>query len=49
MGELEEMGDQGNGNYVNPIIPSDFSDIGCIRVGEEYYAISSIGLGKLSW
>ena len=27
--------------YTNPIIPADYSDIDCIRVGEDYYAISS--------
>lgn len=27
--------------YQNPIIPSDYSDIDCIRVGDDYYAISS--------
>lgn len=34
-------GDQGDGTYVNPVIPSDYSDIDCIRVGDDYYAISS--------
>lgn len=34
-------GDQGNGNYVNPILPADYSDIDVIRVGADYYAISS--------
>lgn len=36
-----EWGDQGNGTYVNPVIPGDISDIDAIRVGEDFYAISS--------
>lgn len=40
-GNWKTWGDQGNGTYVNPIIPSDYSDIDCIKVGEDYYAISS--------
>lgn len=34
-------GDQGDGTFVNPIIPGDYSDIDAIRVGDDYYAISS--------
>jgi beta-xylosidase len=34
-------GDQGDGTYINPVIPTDFSDIDAIRVGDDYYAISS--------
>lgn len=34
-------GDQGDGTYVNPVLPGDYSDIDAIRVGNEYYAISS--------
>jgi beta-xylosidase len=37
----EKWGDQGNGSYVNPVIPADISDIDAIRVGNDYYAISS--------
>ncbi len=40
-GTWTTFGDQGNGTYVNPIIPSDYSDIDCIRVGDDYYAITS--------
>lgn len=40
-GDWRMWGDQGNGTYFNPIIPSDYSDIDCIRVGNDYYAISS--------
>jgi beta-xylosidase len=36
-----EWGDQGNGFYANPILPMDFSDLDAIRVGADYYAISS--------
>ncbi|MEO6328284.1 MAG: family 43 glycosylhydrolase [Ginsengibacter sp.] len=41
MGQLEYMGRSGNGTYINPILPADYSDIDCIRVGADYYAISS--------
>lgn len=37
----EKWGDQDDGTYVNPIIPADFSDLDAIRVGDDYYAISS--------
>ena len=32
---------QSDGSYCNPILPADFSDLDCIRVGSDYYAISS--------
>lgn len=38
---LHVWGDQGDGTFVNPIVPADYSDIDAIRVGDEYYAISS--------
>jgi beta-xylosidase len=37
----EKWGDQGNGTYINPVIPGDISDIDAIRVGKDFYAISS--------
>jgi beta-xylosidase len=40
-GDWPTWGDQGDGTYRNPVIPSDYSDIDCIRVGSEYYAVSS--------
>ena len=40
-GQWTTWGEQPNGSYLNPVIPSDYSDIDCIRVGEDYYAISS--------
>ncbi|WP_282456188.1 family 43 glycosylhydrolase [Chitinophaga sedimenti] len=40
-GDWKTWGDQGNGTYRNPVVPADFSDIDCIRVGNDYYAISS--------
>jgi len=40
-GNWKTWGDQGNGTYRNPVIPSDYSDIDCIRVGDDYYTISS--------
>ena len=39
--QTEKWGDQGDGSYVNPVIPADYSDIDAIRVGADYYAISS--------
>ncbi|WP_322966223.1 glycoside hydrolase family 43 protein [Sphingomonas fuzhouensis] len=38
---LPRWGDQGDGRFVNPIIPADYSDLDAIRVGDTYYAISS--------
>ncbi len=35
-------GDQGDGTFRNPILPSDYSDPDVIRVGSDYYLISSI-------
>ena len=40
-GDWPRWGDQGDGSYRNPILPSDYSDPDCIRVGSDYYAISS--------
>jgi len=40
-GDWPRWGDQGDGSYRNPVIPSDYSDIDCIRVGSDYYAVSS--------
>ena len=40
-GDFFHWGDLGNGQYQNPVLPADFSDIDCIRVGDDYYAISS--------
>lgn len=40
-GEWPTWGDQGNGTFRNPVLPSDYSDLDCIRVGADYYAISS--------
>jgi len=36
-----KWGDQGDRNFCNPVIPGDYSDIDAIRVGPDYYAISS--------
>ena len=36
-----KWGDQGDGTYVNPVLPADYSDLDAIRVGDDYYAISS--------
>ncbi|MBC8097729.1 MAG: glycoside hydrolase 43 family protein [Akkermansiaceae bacterium] len=40
-GQWQAWGDQGGRFYLNPVLPSDYSDIDCIRVGADYYAISS--------
>lgn len=40
-GNWVHWGDQGNGTYCNPVLPSDYSDLDCIRVGSDFYAISS--------
>lgn len=40
-GDWPKWGDQGDGTYRSPVLPSDYSDIDCIRVGADYYAISS--------
>jgi len=40
-GNWTTWGDQGNGTYHNPVLPGDFSDIDCIRVDSNYYAVSS--------
>jgi beta-xylosidase len=40
-GDWPHWGDQRDGTYRNPVLPSDYSDLDCIRVGSDYYAISS--------
>jgi len=40
-GDWQMWGDQENGTYINPVLPADYSDIDCIRVGKNYYAVSS--------
>ncbi|MGC4235808.1 MAG: glycoside hydrolase 43 family protein [Niabella sp.] len=40
-GYWSNWGDQGTGIYHNPILPADYSDLDCIRIGSDYYAISS--------
>jgi beta-xylosidase len=40
-GHWRIWGAQDDGTYQNPVLPADYSDIDCIRVGEDYYAISS--------
>lgn len=40
-GNWQTWGEQADDTYQNPVIPSDYSDIDCIRVGDDYYAISS--------
>ena len=40
-GDWQSWGEQKDGTYWNPVIPADYSDLDCIRVGDDYYAISS--------
>jgi len=40
-GDWPQWGDQRDGTYRNPVLPGDYSDLDCIRVGSDYYAISS--------
>lgn len=40
-GYWKQWGAQSDSTYCNPVIPSDYSDIDCIKVGADYYAISS--------
>ncbi len=37
----QSWGDQGDGTYRNPILPTDLSDPDVIRVGEKYYMVAS--------
>jgi beta-xylosidase len=34
-------GDQGNGTYINPVLNADYSDPDVIRVGSDFYMVSS--------
>ncbi|WP_395408366.1 family 43 glycosylhydrolase [Pseudoduganella sp. UC29_106] len=36
-----QWGDLGNGRYRNPILPADYSELDAIRVGDDYFTISS--------
>lgn len=43
-GDWQQWGEvvvQGERYYRNPVVPADYSDLDCIRVGDDYYAISS--------
>jgi beta-xylosidase len=40
-GNWHAWGQQADNTYRNPVLPADYSDVDCIRVGEDYYAISS--------
>jgi beta-xylosidase len=40
-GTWKTWGAQPDGTYANPVLPADYSDLDCIRVGPDYYAISS--------
>ncbi len=40
-GNWLQWGEQTDGTFQNPVIPADYSDLDCIRVGDDFYAISS--------
>lgn len=40
-GDWKKWGDIGDNRFENPVLPMDYSDIDCIRVDTDYYAISS--------
>ena len=40
-GNWQTFGEQADSTYRNPIIPADYSDLDCIKVGDDYYAITS--------
>ena len=41
-GDWQQWGMTADGKgFRNPVIPADYSDLDCIRVGKDYYAISS--------
>ncbi len=48
-GDWPKWGDLGNGTYHNPVLPADYSDLDCIRVGDDYYAISSTMQFSPAW
>jgi beta-xylosidase len=41
MSSTGKWGDQHDGTFLNPVLPGDFSDLDAIRVGDDFYAISS--------
>ena len=41
VGNYGAWGDQGDGTFKNPVLPGDFSDPDVIRVGSDYYFITS--------
>lgn len=45
-GNWATWGDQGNGTFHNPVLPGDFSDVDCIRVDSNYYAVLLHGLSQ---
>ena len=40
-GQWSKWGEQPDKTFINPVLPSDYSDLDCIRVGNDYYAMSS--------
>ena len=40
-GDWQQWGEIQHSTFRNPVIPADYSDLDCIRVGDDFYAISS--------
>ena len=41
LGNVISWGDQGNGEYINPVLNADYSDPDVIRVGDKFYMVCS--------
>jgi beta-xylosidase len=41
LGSRDKWGAQPDGTYFNPVLPADYSDLDCIQVGANFYAIAS--------
>ena len=47
--ENQPIPDQGNGFYMNPILPGNYGDPSLVRVGDDYYVAYSRGNGMIIW
>lgn len=47
--ENQPVADQGNGYYLNPIIPGNYGDPSIVRVDQDYYMAFSRGNGFIIW
>ena len=48
-GKWTSWGDMGDGTYRNPIIPADFSDIDCIKIGKTTMPYPAPCSSRLAW